>query len=706
MAMTPEQLKGLFDNLKDSLSGEQHDEFSEIIKKFEETLNDSSKSIKEQIEAYDKLRDKIRETGDAARSFENALERSIKTFTGVTTSSNSLVGSFFKLREETGNSEKAFKKAKDTFTKTFTALNIGVSIMEKVVQSTIAMAVANDQALASFNKSTGAAGHYNKELYQLEKSNRRLGVSTAEIGESYQALMGGLSGFGTMAQSERERLGELGAQYAKTGISATDFAGSVETMTRGFGMSTNAASGMVEESRQLAQALGRDVGSVVSELNQSLPQLASYGDDAVDVFFDLERQAQRTGLAVSELIGIAGNYRTFDSAAEAAGNLNAVLGTQLFSTMGLLESQLEGPEAVIEYMSENLANSIGDFNSLNTFQKEAIANASNMSVEQLNNLMNQRNMTREERDRITTQKEAMASARSMAEELKILMAEFAVAIQPTFEIFKHIIGFFSTGLQFLNKWTKGFGGLALLIGGALALSFVKAAAKAVIVNTTLSSRIPILYAIATAWTAVARAKAAAGQGGGLGAPLHGPNSGFGMPGSGTLMPPKTAGRFAGAGKWLGRAGGVMGVGMGAYNVATSENKGKSLFKGLLGAGAGFLVGGPMGAAAGFGIGSSFDNGGGVGGTGPMPATVHGGEAVVPIQRTPAAENLANMVAERSGGGDNTQVLAAINAQTQAIVAAIKGSGDYVLTIGKTEVGRVINQHLGEPGSAPLRLKTT
>ena len=200
--MTPEQLKGLFDNLKDSLSGEQHDEFSEIIKKFEKTLKDSSKSIKDQIEAYDELRDKIRETGDAARSFENALERSIKTFTGVTTSSNSLVGSFFKLREETGNSEKAFKKAKDTFTKTFTALNIGVSIMEKVVQSTIAMAVANDQALASFNKSTGAAGHYNKELYQLEKSNRRLGVSTAEIGESYQALMGGLSGFGTMASQD------------------------------------------------------------------------------------------------------------------------------------------------------------------------------------------------------------------------------------------------------------------------------------------------------------------------------------------------------------------------------------------------------------------------------------------------------------------------------------------------------------------------
>ena len=710
MALTKDQLEGLFDNLKDSLSGEQHDEFSEIIKKFEKTLNDSSKSIKEQIEAYDELRDKIRETGDATKSFENALERSIKTFTGVTTSSNSLVGSFFKLREETGNSEKAFKKAKDTFTKTFTALNIGVSIMDKVVQSTIAMAVANDQALASFNKSTGAAGHYNKELYQLEKSNRRLGISTAEIGESYQALMGGLSGFGTMAQSERERLGELGAQYAKTGISASDFAGSVETMTRGFGMSTTAASGMVEESRQLAQALGRDVGSVVSELNQSLPQLASYGDDAVDIFFDLERQAQRTGLAVSELTSIAGNYRTFDSAATAAGNLNAVLGTQLFSTMGLLEAQLEGPEAVIEYMSENLANSIGDWNSLNTFQKEATANAANMSVEQMNNLMNQRNMTREERERITTQKEAMASARSMAEEFKILMAEFAVAIQPTFEIFKHIIGWFSTGLQFLNKWTKGFGGLALLIGGALALSFVKAAGKALIMNTTLAARIPILAAIAAEWATIAAAKAAAGEGGGT-------VGGFGKTGSMMGgMTGSTKRMLMGAGLKVGAVGGGIGVLSTMMDEGRGFNTAGVLGGAASGAGMGASIGTMIlpgvGTAIGAGIGaigggllSWFHDGGGVGGTGDTPAMVQGGEAVVPIQRTPAAENLASMVAERSGGGDNTAVVAAINAQTQAIVAAIKGSGDYVLTIGKTEVGRVINQHLGEPGSAPLRLKT-
>ena len=581
--------------------------------------------------------------------------------------------------------------------------------MDKVVQSTIAMAVANDSALASFNKTSGAAGYYNKELYQLEKSNRRLGISTVEIGESYSALMGGLSGFGTMAESERERLGELGAQYAKTGISATDFAGSVETMTRGFGMSTTAATGMVEESRQLAQALGRDVGSVVSELNQSLPQLASYGDDAVDVFFDLERQAQRTGLEVSALIGIAGNYRTFDSAAEAAGNLNAVLGTQLFSTMGLLEAQLEGPEAVIEYMSENLANSIGDWNSLNTFQKEATANAANMSVEQMNNLMNQRNMTREEKDRITTQKEAMASARSMAEEFKILMAEFAVAIQPTFEIFKTIIGWFSTGLQFLNEWTGGFAGLVLILG-VLAAKFVLNAAKVALMNVAYAGRIPILAAIAAEWAVIAANKAAAGEGGG------GTVGTFGQQTPGSMVGGMSGGTRRMLGKGL-KGAGILGGGLGVLSTMTDEGQGFSaggVGKGALsGAMMGASMGGPWGAAIGGVLGGALSFlADGTDSTPPGPAIVgeRGPELLVPPPGSAVVNNssMTALANGAGGGGNNAAVVAAVQAlgaKLDTMITKLGGSGDFVMQVDRQEFGRVINKHLGEPGSAPLRLKT-
>ena len=59
--------------------------------------------------------------------------------------------------------------------------------------------------------------------------------------------------------------------------------------------------------------------------------------------------------------------------------------------------------------------------------------------------------------------------------------------------------------------------------------------------------------------------------------------------------------------------------------------------GPVGMGVGAALGG-LGGALGF-----FEEGGGVGGNGPKPAVVHGGEVVVPVEETPAAKNLSSMI---------------------------------------------------------------
>ena len=286
--------------------------------------------------------------------FSNALGRTIKTFTGVTDASDTLVGSFFKLTQTQAGTEEAAKLMMETFKKTFTALNIGVSITRKMMESTFAMAKANDEATAAFNKASGAAGAYDRELVSLQMSNIQNGISTAAMGESYAALQSSLSGFGVMAESERMRLGELGAQFAMVGVSVTDTAGILQTMTKTLGMSTHGATRMQEEAMALAQTLGKDVGQVMSELNQALPQLAAYGDDATQMFGELQKAAQRTGLEIGELMDMTSRYDTFDSAASAAGNLNAVLGTQSFSAMAFLESVREGGDSLTNYLTDTL----------------------------------------------------------------------------------------------------------------------------------------------------------------------------------------------------------------------------------------------------------------------------------------------------------------------------------------------------------------
>ena len=486
-ADTGAALEGYTDALKRQLeaqiavakASEDGEEKVANILKAEEALKSFNKTQEETAKSAEKAK-------TAQDSFGTALEGTIRTMTGMTSGNETLIGSWLnmgkaskklqkeidalkedlleegigaddvakkteELRSKQEQQKKSTGSLKDKVKEYVKNINPVASIVSNIQQATIGMAIANDVATAAFNASSGAAGAYDDELVTLQLSNRANGISTAEMGESYGALMSNLSGFGVMAESERMRLGELGAEFAKVGVSGADFAGTLQTMTMGFGMSTRAATGMQEEAMELAQTLGKDVGQVMSEMNAALPQLASYGDDAVDMFFDLEKQAQRTGLAVGDLIGIAGNYRTFDSAAEAAGNLNAVLGTQLFSTMGLLEAQLEGPEAVIAYMSENLSDSIGDWDSLNTFQKDAVANAAGMNVEQMNHLMNQKNMTKEEKDRAKTMEETMAAGRSLWQELTIFAQNFAIAVTP-------VVDFLVAGFQLVNAGMTIFQG--------------------------------------------------------------------------------------------------------------------------------------------------------------------------------------------------------------------------------------------------------
>jgi len=630
-----EQINDTIKEIKDDSPG-----VAAALKGIFDNLKTGSLEIEPATDSFAKLVEVLRDSSDPLKKFDRALKRSFKTLTGVTDASDTLVGSFAELAFSTDGADKMAQQFHETFKATFSAMNIGVSIARKVIESTFAMAKANEQATAAFNAASGAAGIYDSELVALQMSNIQNGISTTEMAQSYAVLQSSLSGFGVMAESERMRLGELGAQFAKVGVSGADFAGTLQTMTRGFGMSTRSATRMQTEAMELAQTLGKDVGQVLSEMNQALPQLASYGEDAVDVFFDLEKQSQRTGLAVGDLIGIAANYRTFDSAAEAAGNLNAVLGTQLFSTMGLLESQLEGPEAVIEYMSENLSASIGDWDSLNTFQRDAVANAAGMNVEQMNQLMNQKNMTREEKKRAKSLEETMAAGRDLWQEMTIFAQNFAIAVTP-------VVDFLVAGFQKVNGLLQTMREDFISLGQILAFAFATTGIYKFLqfmdkMNKMRQAGIKLIK------TEII---------------LNTINAGFKNP----LMLLVSVAAAAAAVGWA----------RGAIGSADSHAEGTDSTSGRMA-----LVG------------------------------EEGPELLVPPPNSAVVNNTTmTALAEQGaggGGGDNTQVVAAVRAlgaKMDTMITKLGSSGDFVMQVDRQEFGRVINQHLGEPGSQPLRLKT-
>ena len=421
-----------------------------------EAATEASKRATEAVEASKKV----------TESFENQLKKNIKTLTGVTEQSDTLIGSFINMSKETGGVIGAFKKMGETLSETMTAQNVATSIAQKYVEGTIGLVMALDSATAGFAKATGLGKAFNDQITSLESDQRRFGVTASESAAAFGSLVDGLSGFALMGDDVQGALATEVAQLSELGVTSSDAAGSFNSLMRSFGMTAGESQNLTKETEVLAQELGISVGEAVNNLNSALPQLAALSKDQVGpAFKELQKQAVETGMAVGDLISIADGFMTFDDAATAAGNLNAVLGTQTFDTMSLLEAQMEGPQAFIETFRSQLQSSATDFEDMDVFQKKAIANAAGLTSEQLNQLMMSENITEEQKREAEQREKNLKAAMTLKDELMALAAELSVALSPILTVVKGIVSGFAS-INRSIKETVGGGAFGTLLSGA------------------------------------------------------------------------------------------------------------------------------------------------------------------------------------------------------------------------------------------------
>jgi len=448
-----------------------------------ETINRLTASLLKKKKALEDTKKRMEELAEASKAakkpfedFDKALKKNIKTFTGITDQSESLIGSFLKMRKQTGDNKAGFEQLRKSLEETITGFNVGMSVVDKFVQGSIAMTVAMDEATAGFAKATGLGKTFHKQIQSLEKSNRQFGVTAGESAAAFQGLVDGLSGFALESEGVQSALAEEVAQLSELGVSSADTVGSMQTLTTAFGFAKEETLGFTKQTETLAQELGISLGEAIGNVNQALPKLAALSKDQVGgALKRLQEQAVETGIAMGGLIDIADRFDTFDEAATAAGNLNAVLGTQMFDTMGLLEAQMEGPQAFIDTFGEQLRNSVGSFEELTVFQKKAIANASGLSTVELRQLFNQEEITEEQKKQAETREKNLKSAMALKDELLALVAEMSVILMPIIKGLKFIVGGFAKvvkSLRFVgDKLSFGKAGGVTAMAGTAALGY-------------------------------------------------------------------------------------------------------------------------------------------------------------------------------------------------------------------------------------------
>ena len=495
--------------------------------------NEGNEAQIKELENVEKLIEAYQEQGVVAnkltknqKDLKNQTDSFFDKFTkmsGIALNANEgFAGGMFKFAAKVKNADDAVGVMASSLKEHINLTTIANGIISKSVEATIQMAKAFDDASASLAAATGTGEKFSQTLLDVRLEGNRLGVNFENAGAAIKALSAGFQGFTLAGQQTQKELITTTALLSRIGVDAGTTTSVLNTLTINMGMNAKQATQMTKQLVEMGSALG-DASKFLNDFNKAQTVLAVYGDKSIDIFSNIAAAAKAAGVETSTLLQMAGKFDTFASAAETAGKLNAVLGSQMSSTQMLMMTE----DQRIETLIQQVQISGQSFSDMDKFKQGAIAAAAGISdMNEANRIfgmdMKQYRNYQKEMERSASMQEnfqkAVDATIPLQEKFSILMAEFAVFAKPMLDILGSIIDgitYFISEVPTAGKvfiilgsilliTTVAFGGLAAsLIGASSAMGGLAATAP------VLAAATPLVAAAGTAISGVITAMGAA-----------------------------------------------------------------------------------------------------------------------------------------------------------------------------------------------------
>lgn len=414
-------------------------------------------------------------------------------------------------------------------------INLAGSVVNTFVEGIVNLTTEFDEASVQINKQTGMAERFEDQISASEQSLRSIGVSISDVADSYGTLATQLGTFTDMSAADQSTMAEGIATLEKFGISADQTTGTLATMTAAMGMSGTEAVNMQKSLFLTAQENGISTGKMMADFAATSDELAALGDNAVDAFGDLAVAAEKSNMAVSDLLGITKQFDTFEGAARAVGSLNAVLGGPFLNSLEMVMAT--DPTERMRMLQGALLDSGKAFQDMSYYERKAIADAAGLQgVSDLAKVM-EGNFDGLAGGIMKTEEELMAldeqstSFNTLAEELKQTMQAFAIELKPVVDFLKGMLQKFQDLDPQVKKVILGMAaaGVAAKLMGSFFSGSAQSAESAAIANRNTASSlgvytsalakavaiglvaIPVFYAIKAAASAIGKAFAGAGD---------------------------------------------------------------------------------------------------------------------------------------------------------------------------------------------------
>ena len=462
--LTPEQIEAMKKSV--DLKDAEIKALEKLDKLNAKAQQDLATLISERREINDAIRD--------ATAAQNELNASSAAFEGR---AESMIDALTGLNANWKNQSKAILFSKEGFeglggaiTKLAGPMTIAGNLATTMAETSIELAMATENASVAFNKQTGMARKYASEIASVEVVTRGLYMSVGDLYDVYGDLSIGLQTFGRLSEDQRSTVAQNVALLDKMGVSSDVSAENIKHMNAAMGMTVVEASEALHGMYAFAQQNDIATAQMMQDFEGSQATLAKFGSAGVDVFLDLALAAEKSNMAVGDLIRITEQFDAFDTAAEAVGRLNAVLGGAYLNAIEM--TMTTNPVERMHMLKEALDATGRSFDSMAYYERKAIADAAGLKdVSELAlvmggnfELVNQElNLTQEQ---IEANAQQAKDFTTIMDQLRYVMMQLAIGLGPVVDFLKTMIDAYVS----LDPAVKGiikFAVLATAIGMAI-----------------------------------------------------------------------------------------------------------------------------------------------------------------------------------------------------------------------------------------------
>ena len=461
------------------------------VKDGKQTLIQAIKEAKSQKEVKELMleaRGLLSQTNDLRSKLTNHAEKYSKHLGMASNVSETSVGTFIDITKQLGQAGKAGFTMGDmlgkAFGQSFNLLNIFASMVDIIKD----MVIQLDGVGKKLGATTGMGNVFQSQIMTTFDATVRGGGTMEESAAAIGSLATSFSKFDPKAKAVNESLATTVVRLGKIGVSGDTAAKTMDFFVRTLRMTEQQSADLTTELALMGQQMGMTATQITSDFQAVSSDLAVYGNNAINVFKDLEAQAKATGMQISALVTMAKQFDTFDKAADKAAQLNSVLGTQLSS----LELMNMSYDERISYLRQEVSFSVGNMENLDQYTQQFIAQALGvgsvaeaqkfLNMSQAEYLKYQGDMAKSAK----TQEDLAALTEELVpvlQQFKLAFMQIATTLGPVISLLAKIIGFVG---QFADIIMLAYAAIKIYNAIMLVHNTVKIAA-AVSSNTYLGS---------------------------------------------------------------------------------------------------------------------------------------------------------------------------------------------------------------------------